>query len=204
MPTLVNCPSCQRQLRVPDNLLGQLVKCPTCNETFTAAAPPGEERAESVPATAQRADDDVDREYEEDRLRGHSGQLRRADALGPVKAPAICLLVASLLGLLADLLVMATVLAPSQPAPNEPDQMKQIREIMSKPIFPAIVGVFLLINLVAIAGAVAMLVAKARWLAIVGSVAALFNPTCCCALGPPFGIWSLVVLTRPEVKDAFQ
>ena len=38
MPTLVNCPSCERKLRVPDELLGQKVKCPSCATTFDAVA----------------------------------------------------------------------------------------------------------------------------------------------------------------------
>src|SRR5437899_794272 len=36
MPIQLACPSCGRQLRVPDNLLGQQVKCPSCEKTFTA------------------------------------------------------------------------------------------------------------------------------------------------------------------------
>src|SRR5262245_7345022 len=37
MPTIVDCPSCARKLRVPDELLGHQVKCPTCETTFEAA-----------------------------------------------------------------------------------------------------------------------------------------------------------------------
>lgn len=45
MPELTTCPSCSKQLRVPDELIGKGVKCPTCGATFTAqptgsAAPP--------------------------------------------------------------------------------------------------------------------------------------------------------------------
>src|SRR5260370_7054686 len=36
MQNTVPCPSCQRELRVPDQLLGKLVKCPACSTTFTA------------------------------------------------------------------------------------------------------------------------------------------------------------------------
>jgi hypothetical protein len=38
MPEIINCPSCQRKLQVPESLLGQDVQCPTCGATFTAAA----------------------------------------------------------------------------------------------------------------------------------------------------------------------
>src|SRR5438093_1489842 len=38
MPTQVTCPSCERPLRVPDELLGQQIKCPACEHTFVATA----------------------------------------------------------------------------------------------------------------------------------------------------------------------
>jgi predicted Zn finger-like uncharacterized protein len=45
MTLIIDCPSCQRKLRVPNDLLGLKVKCPSCATTFTAgetpsAAPP--------------------------------------------------------------------------------------------------------------------------------------------------------------------
>jgi hypothetical protein len=50
MPTTLTCPdtTCRRQLRVPDELLGQCVKCPRCGKVFTAAA-------ESTPLPAASA-----------------------------------------------------------------------------------------------------------------------------------------------------
>lgn len=52
MPILTRCSSCGRQLRVPDNLLGRLVKCPACQNTFTAQA--AEEDAPVAPAEEER------------------------------------------------------------------------------------------------------------------------------------------------------
>jgi len=40
MATIVDCPSCSRKLRVPEELLGKKVKCPTCSGTFDAVAAP--------------------------------------------------------------------------------------------------------------------------------------------------------------------
>ncbi len=37
MPEIINCPSCQRKLQVPESLLGQDVQCPTCGATFVAS-----------------------------------------------------------------------------------------------------------------------------------------------------------------------
>ena len=42
---IIDCPSCSRKLRVPDDLLGKQVKCPTCGHTFQASA-----AAESAPS----------------------------------------------------------------------------------------------------------------------------------------------------------
>ncbi len=38
MPDIISCPQCHRQLRVPEDLLGKRVKCPTCSAVFTAEA----------------------------------------------------------------------------------------------------------------------------------------------------------------------
>jgi predicted Zn finger-like uncharacterized protein len=76
MSDTITCPSCQRTLRVPESLLGQLVKCPTCQQTFTAtlgangaaeapppaneAPPPPRDRREDEPPRPPRRDEDYD------------------------------------------------------------------------------------------------------------------------------------------------
>lgn len=55
MPEIANCPQCQRQLRVPDNLLGQSVKCPSCGTTFQATM----QAAPSPPPRWQEAGDPI-------------------------------------------------------------------------------------------------------------------------------------------------
>lgn len=42
MAVLIECPSCQRKLRLTDNMVGRQVKCPACSTTFTAAGSPEE------------------------------------------------------------------------------------------------------------------------------------------------------------------
>jgi predicted Zn finger-like uncharacterized protein len=58
MSITIDCPSCNRKLRVPDDLLGKKVKCPTCGTTFTAggdaAPPPPAEEELPAPAPARR------------------------------------------------------------------------------------------------------------------------------------------------------
>ncbi len=50
MQNTIPCPSCQRELRVPEQLIGKLVKCPACATTFTASlsepSPPVEAETE--------------------------------------------------------------------------------------------------------------------------------------------------------------
>lgn len=55
MPIQINCPSCNRALRVPDELLGKNVKCPTCGTTFTASAEPSPPDEEPAPRSSARA-----------------------------------------------------------------------------------------------------------------------------------------------------
>src|SRR6266851_1919489 len=53
MPALIiDCPSCSRKLRVPDELLGKAVKCPTCEHTFQATAASESTTPSRVPTPA--------------------------------------------------------------------------------------------------------------------------------------------------------
>lgn len=66
MSLVVSCPSCERKLRVPEDLLGQEVKCPSCGEVFTAsadlgAAPPPRPPEREPSPTESPPDDDQGR-----------------------------------------------------------------------------------------------------------------------------------------------
>jgi hypothetical protein len=50
MPDIINCPSCQRKLQVPESLFGQDVQCPTCGATFIARGDSGPALAPPPPA----------------------------------------------------------------------------------------------------------------------------------------------------------
>jgi predicted Zn finger-like uncharacterized protein len=52
MPDLIYCPQCERKLRVPDELRGRSVKCPTCGTIFTAASETAQLLSE-LPADAE-------------------------------------------------------------------------------------------------------------------------------------------------------
>jgi predicted Zn finger-like uncharacterized protein len=117
MPNILTliCPSCQRALRVPEDLLGQWVKCPSCGETFTAPdsadelAPRPRPAPPPEPPPPPRRDD-----Y--DRDRGRRGYDDRDDdpgwrsdaADGKVQAIAVMTLIGGIVGCLFAVGWMAT------------------------------------------------------------------------------------------------
>ncbi len=48
MPLTIHCTSCQRQLQVQEAHLGKQVRCPACQQIFTATAPPPPAESEDV------------------------------------------------------------------------------------------------------------------------------------------------------------
>lgn len=53
MAVLIACPSCQRKLRLTDNMLGRQIRCPACSTTFPATGVPAEPPA--VPAAEEQS-----------------------------------------------------------------------------------------------------------------------------------------------------
>lgn len=71
---VISCPDCSRKLRVPENLLGQMVKCPGCGVTFTAPvngasepSPPGQVPYEEPPWDRKPLSNYAEGDPEEDR-----------------------------------------------------------------------------------------------------------------------------------------
>jgi hypothetical protein len=121
-------------------------------------------------------------------------------------------MVTGTLGILGNILrgIGAMLVAPAQvpppPAANNPFlQGFQIgQQYTSGPIGVAIAAVFLLVSVVVLMAGIMMVMGRSHWLAVTGSILAMLNlSVCCCLLGLPFGIWSLVVLFNEDVKNAF-
>ena len=53
-------------------------------------------------------------------------------------------------------------------------------------------------------GALKMMKLQNRRMAVSASIVAMAPTSMCCVLGIPFGIWALVVLSKPEVKAVFR
>jgi predicted Zn finger-like uncharacterized protein len=234
MPNTIHCPSCNRELRVPDDLLGKKVKCPACSTTFTASvagpeaapqaapAPPvlQESGAEPAPVPQRRpTPDEVEGAYDQDfEPSARPSTSRRSRGLAVLRAPAICLLVSSVVGVLgAGLIFLNAAFVPKAEAeaqmqvkqPPRSDQERQFQSFFLGffygPGAAVLHLVFIGVNLLIILSSVMMLIGKLRWLAYIGCVLAILNLDCgCCLLGIPFGIWSLIALNNADAKAAFE
>jgi predicted Zn finger-like uncharacterized protein len=203
------CPNCQRQLKVPETLLGKTVRCPSCKATFVAQ---GAEEAPiamideepRAPAPGPGASD------------AQTAARRRVRvseaAASAVKGPAICLLVVGILAILLALLNGAYgLISPNamQQANNPPfggnpqfGGQQPPQSFLVVFYIGAVVAGLLWGSLVT-AGAISMLRLRLYGLAMTGSIVGMVPCSMCCLFGLPFGIWALVILNRPEVKNAF-
>ncbi|MCI0464040.1 MAG: zinc-ribbon domain-containing protein [Gemmataceae bacterium] len=245
MPIIIHCPSCSRQLRVPDDLLDREVKCPTCSAIFTASAenevplatplpPPREEEAprarvprpsgppleefEELDAPVRRRrpprrDDDEAYEEEDDepRPRRRSRQHARDLVAGPAMALMVVgsiALTLSILSLLCNLGGAAGGLAMPRPRgapgfggpPNAELVARAAGGVFG--VFGAVGGICW--GGIVLTGAIQMKNLRSYGYSMAGAIVAMVPCSGgCCLLGLPFGIWALVVLNQPEVREAF-
>jgi hypothetical protein len=137
------------------------------------------------------------------------GAASGSNAAQLVAGPAIGLIVVAALGCIVDLVSLAKHLGFSALAANQPDgplrQMPWLAFAFSGAIgvLSAVVGI-LLCGLI-LFGALKMKKLENYGVAMAASIVALLpcSVSVCCVVGLPIGIWALVVLSKPEVKDAF-
>lgn len=220
---LIYCPQCRHKLRVPETLLGQVVQCPLCRLIFTSPRPGG---MPAVPAPVPGAAPAGQAEAPA----AGAGNLPADSAAAPpapawpgppqgtmpppwypppgprtsptaLVPPAVGLMVASILGIAVngfqvivcltrpDLFQQPTILGP--PPPVE-------LLIISGAIFAAI-------NLLIALSGLTMLFRRMYVFCFLGAVLALVNiGNLCCLLTLPFGVWALIVLCLPDVRNSFQ
>ncbi len=120
-------------------------------------------------------------------------------------APAIGLLLTGILGMVMTITSIVMAMGPPPPIdPNAPPFLQEFQKGANGPQAVAIQSIFVLVNIFIIAGAALMLMKKIRGVGLAASVVAMLNfGNCCCLLGLPVGIWSLVILLQPDVKAAF-
>ena len=123
---------------------------------------------------------------------------------GKVVAPAIVLLVISGLGLATSIFNVVFAFSDPQINPKDPPFIQELKKSSTGPVVATIQSAFVVVNLLIIGGAVQMMRFKTWGFALAASIIAMLNfGTFCCVLGLPVGIWSLVILVQPDVKQAF-
>jgi predicted Zn finger-like uncharacterized protein len=217
MPNTIHCPSCSRELRVPDELIGKKVKCPACSTTFTAsvagaqagaAAPAAgyEEQPAGAPRPAGTQGEYEEGAPEEDFDRPPGYDRARERAKGRVMLPAIFLMIAAILGILADGFQVVYAFTPAPPVdPKLPEFFREMQKGAHEPqaIVMGIVGV--VYCAIIIFACVQMMGLRMWGFALAGTIMSMIN-LCngCCCLGLPFGVWALIILLDQEVKGAFR
>jgi hypothetical protein len=212
-------------LRVPDTLLGKNVKCPKCQSTFTAAADAPVEPDENIvstPAPAARRrpapppeepedEGPPPEEYDEDegRPRRRKRGRRSAAAESAVMGPAIAMMVIAGLDVaigLVDIILRiagvglyaATRAGKAGPgAPQQPDVFANAALGIPSDIVGICLAVLILV------GALKMKNLSNYGLAMTACIVSILPCHSCCCLGIPIGIWGLVMLNKPEVKQSF-
>ena len=144
--------------------------------------------------------------YSSPQQRGVPKSSRPQKPSAVVMAPAIALIVVATLGLGFSLFNIFAALTWDAPPidPNAPPFVQQMEANQVGPVAAAIQSCFAFLNIVIMLGAIQMLRFKMWGVSLTVSILAMLNfGTCCCILGLPVGIWSIVVLSQPHVKKAF-
>lgn len=221
MPTLTSCPTCARQLRVPDYLLGKPVKCPACQTTFTATAdtsvaPPLPEPVPLTPDDAfapppagdpfanmseprggdPRGGFDLRDTYPRSESRYDREFPGRGEARQRVGGPALALLIVKGIGMFFLCLGFVGGMAAATGGRGNEANAGVVRVVITV--------VAMIFDAVIIFGALQMKDLSSYGWAMTASVMAVIPFGGCCILSIPFGIWSLVVLNDPEVRRAFR
>jgi hypothetical protein len=227
MASTFECPKCGRELKVPDELLGKKVKCPACQSIFITAAepaapppvaPPSEEvtsrsvsgllqepAAEEPPRKRPRRWED---DYEEEDYSRSRSRLRRAQSA--VAGPAISLIVVGglalglgLVSLILNILGVALISSmPDQPIAQQGSPQLTPTWRHGLGIFGAGLGICW--GSIVLLGAVWMKNLRSYAMAMTSCIVGMLPCNICCLFGLPFGIWGIVVINQPDVKQAFR
>ncbi len=125
-----------------------------------------------------------------------------------LKLPAMGLiavgLVNALIGVLAVLQLLLKLINAEQTTRVFESEARRLGYMFGFFFWPLLMFLGTLISPLVIYGGARMYAAKSYAMARLAAILALIPVTSCCfVLGIPVGIWSLIVLRRPEVKAAF-
>jgi hypothetical protein len=129
----------------------------------------------------------------------------REQAPASVLAAGMALIAVAGLGLAITTYNFAISFGAAHIDPNAPEFVRKIQEGAVGPVATAIQGGFMLVNLFIIICGVQMMKLQSWGMAVTGSILAMLNiGSCCCVVGLPIGIWSLMVLMSPDNISIFQ
>jgi hypothetical protein len=153
-------------------------------------------------------DEDQDDEEEEEEVRPRRRKRPRklaGPAASAVSGPAIALMVLGIIGLVCDGSALGMNLLGSAFADKVEDQNLKLVLSLFRGTFGMIhSGAGVLIGLSMLLSGIKMRKLQGYKNAMTSSILAMIpivSP--CCIVGLPIGIWSIIVLCKPEVKDAF-
>lgn len=134
-----------------------------------------------------------------------AGPLAGPGAKNQVGGPAVALMITAILGILCQIvgIVWQIVGMPLMLA-QQNQQMPAAFTMMTGKLSVVLGGFNILVGVFIFFAALKMKKLENYTLALTGTVLAMIpclSP--CCLLGLPFGIWALVVLNKPEVKESF-
>ncbi len=149
------------------------------------------------------------REYPE--LSGPAGQPSKAAEV-MVSNPSVGLIVAGVLNILGGLIGAAINMSGfnriSFPNGNIPPgmnpEMLRMIQMSSGGVGVVVNFIGIAIGVVIILGALKMKKLESREWAMASAILAIVPCELCCIVGLIFGIWSLVVLNKPEIRSAFR
>jgi hypothetical protein len=141
-------------------------------------------------------------------VQGGADARARTKAQQMVAGPAIALMVTAGLGITLGLLGLVLTLAGMATAPAmpglDPEFVRYFRMFAYGPIGISIKILGIAVSVFILFGALRMQKLSGHGLAMAAAIISMipcFSP--CCVLGLPFGIWALIVLSKPEVKSQF-
>lgn len=128
-------------------------------------------------------------------------------AADQVNGPAIGLIILGALEILGGLIGLVFTLGhfgASMAAGSSDEFSKMIQGMSGGPLNILMQVAALGAGVLILFGGIKMKSLQTYGLCMTASIVAMLPFSCCCIIGLPLGIWSLVVLSKPEVKNGFQ
>jgi hypothetical protein len=180
-------------------------------ETGTIAEPPKPRpkppREEREPEPEPDSHDEPARDEDDDEdYRERRPLRRRRSSGGALTGLSIAMMVIFGLGLLLDLFNCVYAIAGPEPVqdPAAPKILQDVVKNTHGPVAASMQGVLAIIAMVTIVGAIQMLRRKTWGLALTACILSTIHfGRCCCIPGAVVGIWALILLVNPDVKETF-